>query len=337
MGRISWSKGLSIAIVAFWIIMMGLLVERVYFHPADEYLEPEAIGSEDRIPLGERWMGIYFKGAKIGYAHEIIQGQGHSYSIEERISMKLTVLGQSQQVDMVTECMADRRFNLQSFHFDLLAGSIQMKIDGQVVGTKLALKVHSGGRVTERTVSFEYIPFLANNLRPFLIQRGLEPDRRYRVSIFDPSTMSLNKVNVTVMGKEKITLGGNDLWANRLKLSYRGMDVNTWLDDEGSVLKEESPMGLVLAREEKHVAQGEGFGGEVDIVQAVAVRSNIPIEDPRKVSFLKVKLKRIPLMKFRLNDGRQKLTGNTLQVIKEEWSNSPCRQLPPGGKDVKEF
>ncbi len=337
MGHFPWSKGLSIGIVAFWITMMGLLVEKVYFHPADEYLEPEALGSEDRIPLGERWMGIYFRGAKIGYAHETIQEQEHGYSIQEKISMKLMVLGHSQQVDMMTECMADRKFNLRSFHFDLSTGSTQMKIDGQVVGKKIALKVHSGGRVTERAVSCEHIPFLANNLRPFLIQRGLEPDSRYRLSIFDPSTMSLNKVNVTVVGKEKITLGGNDLWANRLKLSYRGMGVNIWLNDEGSVLKEESPMGLVLVREEKQVAQGQGFGEEIDIVQAVAARANIPIKNPRGVSFLRVKLKRIPLMKFEMNAGRQKLTGKTLQVVREEWPDSPSLPLPPWGKEVKEF
>ena len=337
MGRLPWSKGLPIGIVVFWIIMMGLLVEKVYFHPGDEYLEPEAIGSDDRIPLGERWMGIYFKGEKIGYAHETIRGQEHGYSIEEKISMKLRVLGESQQVDMVTKCIADRRFNLQSFHFDLLSGSTQMKIDGQIMGRKLALKIHSGGRVTERMVSFDHIPFLANNLRPFLIQRGLQPDKRYRVSMFDPSTMSLNKVNVTVMGKEKITLGGNDLWANRLMLSYRGVGVSIWLDDEGSVLKEESPMGLVLAREEKHVAQEPSVGEGVDIVQAVAVRSSIPIINPREVSFLKVKLNRIPLVKFPMNGGRQKLTGNTLQIVKEEWLNSPFQQLPQNGKEVKKF
>jgi hypothetical protein len=317
--------------------MMGLLVEKVYFHPADEYLEPEAIGSENRIPLGERWMGIYFRGAKIGYAHETIQEQEHGYSIKEKIAMKLRVLGHSQQVDMTTECMADRKFNLRSFRFSLLTGSTQMKIDGQVVGRKLALKVHSGGRVTDRTVSFDHIPFLANNLRPFMLQRGLEPDSRYRVSIFDPSTMSLNNVNVTVMGREKITSGGNDLLANRLRLSFRGIDVNIWLDDEGSVLKEESPMGLVLVREERRVAQRQGFGEEVDIIQAVVARSSIPIKDPRGVSLLRVKLKRIPLFKYEMNDDRQKLIGKTLQVAREEWPNSLSLPFPPSGKEVKEF
>jgi hypothetical protein len=39
MRRFLWSKGLPIGIVAFWIIMMGLLMGKVYFHPADEYLE----------------------------------------------------------------------------------------------------------------------------------------------------------------------------------------------------------------------------------------------------------------------------------------------------------
>ena len=337
MPRLLWSKGLSVGIVIFWIIMMGLLVEKVCFHPADEYLEPEAIGSEDRVPLGERWMGIYFKGTKIGYGHETVREREYGYSIEEKISMKLMVLGHSQQVDMNTECMADGKFNLRSFHFDLLTGSNHMRIEGEVVRRKLVLKLRSAGRVTERTVPFEHIPFLPNNLRPFLVQRGLEADKRYRVSMFDPSTMSLSNVNVMVMGRERITLGGNNLLAHRLKLSYRGIGVNIWLDDEGSVVKEESPMGLILVREEKHVAQGEGVGGELDIIQAVAVPSNIPIEDPRKVSFLKLKLKRIPLTKFQMNGGRQTLTDKTLQIVREQWPDSPSLSIPPNGKEVKEF
>ncbi len=337
MARLFWSRGLSIGIVAFWIIMMGLLVQSIYLNPADEYLEPEAIGSEDRIPRGERWMGIYFKGSKIGYVHETVQEHDHGYSIQEKISMRLKVLEHSQKVNMITECIADRKFNLRSFHFDLSTGSTHMSIDGQVVGRKLALKVLSGGIVTERVVPFEYLPFLTNNLRPFLFQRGLEPDKRYRVSIFDPSTMSVTKVNVVVAGREKITVGDHDLMANRLMLSYRGMGVNIWLDDEGSVLKEESPMGLVLLREEKHVAQEVGSGAQIDIIQEVAVRSNIPIKDPRGVSFLKVKLKRLPLMNFEMNDGRQKLTGRVLQVIREEWPDSPSLTLPSNGKEVKEF
>ncbi len=316
---------------------MGLLVGKVYFHPVDEYFEPEAIGSEDRVPLGERWMGIYFKGAKIGHAHETIERLGHGYSIHEKISMKLMVLGHSQQVDMITECIADKRFNLRSFHFDLSTGLTGMEIEGRVVGKKLVLKVNSGGETTQRRVSFDYIPFLANNLRPFLIQRGLEADRRYRVSIFDPSTMSLSNVNVGVMGKERITLGESDLWANRLRLSYRGMGVNIWLDDKGSVLKEESPMGLVLVREDKNVARDGSSGGELDIVRAVAVRSNIPIRNPRSVSSLKVKLKRIPLMKFAMNGERQRLSGNILHVVREDWSTSSSLSLPPNGKEVEGF
>lgn len=338
MRRLLWSKGLPIGIVAFWIMMMGLQIRKVYFHPVDEYMEPEAIGAEDRVPLGERWMGIYFKGAKIGYAHETIQTGDDGYSIREKISMKLSALGHPQRVNMITQCRADKRFNLRSFHFDLSTGSTQMDIEGRVEGRKLVLRVNSGAEVSEKAVSFDYIPFLANNLRPFLVQRGLEADRRYRVSIFDPSTMSLNKANVTVVGKEKISLGGSELWASRLRLSYRGMGVHIWLDEEGFVLKEESPMGLTLIREAKHVAQGGDIGGEeVDIVQAVAVRSNIPIRDPRSVMSLKVKLRRIPLMKFRMNDGRQNLDGNTLHVVKEEWPHSSSLPLPPNGKETKDF
>ena len=97
-------------------------------------------------------------------------------------------------------------------------------------------------------------------------------------------------------------------------------------------------MGLTLVREAKNVAQEGDIGGEeVDIVQAVAVRSNIPIRDPRSVSSLKVKLGRIPLMKFQMNDERQELAGNILHVVKEEWPHSPSLPLPPNGKEIKDF
>jgi transglutaminase-like putative cysteine protease len=42
-------------------------------------------------------------------------------------------------------------------------------------------------------------------------------------------------------------------------------------------------------------------------------------------------------VKFEMNDGRQKLTGNTLQVVREKWPNSPSMPLPPIAKDVREF
>jgi transglutaminase-like putative cysteine protease len=43
------------------------------------------------------------------------------------------------------------------------------------------------------------------------------------------------------------------------------------------------------------------------------------------------------LKKFAMNDGRQRLAGNTLHVVREEWPNSPSLPLPPNGKEVKEF
>jgi transglutaminase-like putative cysteine protease len=38
-----------------------------------------------------------------------------------------------------------------------------------------------------------------------------------------------------------------------------------------------------------------------------------------------------------MNDGRQKLTGKTLQVVREEWPDSPSVSISPNGKEVKEF
>jgi transglutaminase-like putative cysteine protease len=42
-------------------------------------------------------------------------------------------------------------------------------------------------------------------------------------------------------------------------------------------------------------------------------------------------------MKFHMNDGRQKLTGNTLHVMKEEWPISPSLRLPPSGNELNAF
>ena len=89
-----YSKILTISIIAFWLVMMGLLVKRTYFH-IPEFSQTPVLADMDKTDpvLGEEWMGIYIGKDKIGYSVTNIQKGNDIYLVSERTVMKLNVMG----------------------------------------------------------------------------------------------------------------------------------------------------------------------------------------------------------------------------------------------------
>ena len=57
---------LAFAIIIFWLAMIGLLIVRNYGGPPRSEISFATV--KDALDVGEEWMGVYFKGEKVGYA-----------------------------------------------------------------------------------------------------------------------------------------------------------------------------------------------------------------------------------------------------------------------------
>ncbi len=316
-------KFLSIGVILFWLLMLGLLYQRHYgplWKGSSHVIaqKPQSISGEEK----EHWMGIYLKGEKIGYAYISKKKEKDGYRISEKVFMKLNIMGSTQKVDTITEANLDNDYVLRSFSFRIDSDITSTEIKGEVEGKKMKLSISAGGDKRLEEVSLKDTPYMNLGLTDRLVMEGLKPGKSFRVSIFDPSTMSQQEFNISVEGKERIRVLGSDVDAYRLKANFKGINIISWMDEKGETLKEESPLGLVLIREPEKDAVGLGSATKADIITETVILPNMEIKEPEKVTYLKLKFKDVTLQTLNdfkaLSGGRQTLKNDILEIKKED-------------------
>jgi transglutaminase-like putative cysteine protease len=102
--------------------------------------------------------------------------------------------------------------------------------------------------------------------------------------------------------------------AYKISGNMKGIEFTAWITERGEVLREESPMGFLLIRETKEDALRIARPS-LDLLLQAAVPFTIKL--PPDVSYLKVRLTGISFKGLDLGGGRQKLTGDVLEINKE--------------------
>jgi transglutaminase-like putative cysteine protease len=105
--------------------------------------------------------------------------------------------------------------------------------------------------------------------------------------------------------------------------------VVSWVDGQGRTLKEESPAGLSLVRQEINEAQKlPGRAVSLDLIAQTAIPTAKAITDPESERALRLKLAGINLANFRLNGGRQKLSQDQLEIRLEDLRQLSLPKIP---------
>ena len=230
-------------IIIFWIIMMVMLVQRTYFNSCDEYIQQSYAAGQLRPE--EEWMGVYWGDDKVGYTVSTIKKEFKGYKIYEQAIMDLNVMGTPQKVDTQVTSQVDDNFTLQSFEFILFSNLFTFRTNGRVRGKELHLEIFSGGNVNHNVIPLKEIPCLSSSLKPLLLSQGLVVGKRFKHTVFDPSIMSSASIEVVVEGKEEVVLKDKKIECYRIRSYFKGITLRSWIDEEGTTIKEESPLGLI--------------------------------------------------------------------------------------------
>ena len=107
-----------------------------------------------------------------------------------------------------------------------------------------------GGHTSERELVLTQAPYLLAALKPYVVTQQLETGKKFLFSTFDPATLSQQVTTVVIEGRERIRVGDRMEPAIRLRQTFRGISVVSWVDGHGRTLKEESPAGLSLVRQD---------------------------------------------------------------------------------------
>jgi len=321
--------------VLFWCVMNFLLIKRQLAAP------PPLLtlrGTEKITEIVEEWWGVYYRGEKIGYASQTITPLAKGFQLRDHSSLNLNLLGTIQPATTRLDLTANEDWILQRFNFELQSKDIRFSAGGVVKDNLLALEIDSAGHRSTREIKLTQAPYLLAALKPYVVTQQLETGKQFFFNTFDPSTLSQQVTSVTIEGREQIRIGGRLEPAIKLRQNFRGISVVSWVDGQGRTLKEESPAGMSLLRQ--NAAEAKSLSSRavaLDIVTQAAISVAKPVTDPQSRASLELKLSGIDLRNFPLDGGRQRLSESRLEIRREELARLATRTRPISDKRLSPY
>jgi hypothetical protein len=317
-------RSIGVAIVLFWCLMNVLLLKRQLWAPASFI----TLRSTEKIaePMEESW-GIFYRGEKIGYAHQTIDPKSDGYTIRDQSNLRLQLLGKTQNISTRVDTEVDQEWALELFDFQLTSADVQFKARGKVRAGYLDLEIDSAGQRSKKEILLQQRPYLLAALKPYVVTQQLEPGKQHYFSTFDPATLSQQTTTITIEGRENLRLGARLEPAIRIRQQFKGISVTSWLDGSGRTLKEESPAGLSLLRQSPEEARSLAGARSVplDLIAQTSITPSSPIPDSGRRRLLRLKLSGVDIRNFALDGGRQRLDNDQLQIRREETKSQGLR------------
>ena len=305
---------LTIMVVVFWAAMMSALVIRqagIKFRPSAY----QAFLNKDTL-LSDQWLGIYFGGALVGFMHTnlepyLIRDGVSGYRITNRTFLNVFMMRQQTKVWFDSAALIDENYQLVSFESEFNSGKHRIAVRGKPQGKDhLVVDVDSHGTMSRRSIP---IPrkngvVIASMMSPFQSFGRLVVGGRYDVQIFNPFTMEIEPVRVTVSAREIIQLpqGPEDAFA--VDTEYRGIAQRAWVNKNGEILKQQTVMGWEIIKEDADVVQRvyeRGGYMSAELLDMASVSVAMPRE-PMQLQRLTMKISGVG-SEFSLASHRQRL------------------------------
>ena len=303
------------AITAFWLTMNVQLVRRELWLPS---LPSAKVGIASMLTPGvnfkEQWMGIYFEDEKVGYSHTVVNKLGGllapGYTIRNTTYMALNLLDNPVKVRFDGALHTDEDFRMQSFSSTLKSAGHKIRIDGEMDGDELTVAVLTGNKVFRKKMKASENLNVSNSLTPLLFLPNLEPGTTYSLDILNPISFTTSKAKIAVTGMEMLEYKGKEIETYVVETEYEGLSFTAWVTESGDVIKEATPLGWTMLREDRDVARDfkvEETEFRRDIARAISVPSDVRIAESGSTRKSEIFISGVDLDLFELDGAGQRL------------------------------
>ena len=318
---------IRIAFIIIWVVLFGALLKRDYFIKSIDVREDQTIkrGRE------ESFAGIYFQRERIGFVKNRLTESGtDEYILYQDAFLYLNILNESHPVDMRVKATLTRDMLLKDFVFHFTSPFYKMNAEGYVEGQAVNFTLTTGKETISDTIRLKKQPFLSTNRRSYLLKQGLQPGDKLKVPYFDPISLSGKDTVMEYKGQEKILLNKRVYNLHHFVETFSGIKINSWLDDEGKVVKEESPAGFVFIAEPEFKAKDLKVMGK-EILSSVSIPLTGGSMDLTGRTSIRYKLTLPEGADFDLDKDRQSLEGDILTLQQRylpETNAAACNGFP---------
>ncbi|TET24551.1 MAG: transglutaminase domain-containing protein [Candidatus Cloacimonadota bacterium] len=242
---------------------------------------------ENVIELDICGYGIYVHGEKIGYSISKQEKTKQGFRISEKSFMNISAYGVSQEVTTYTVSEADLDLKLKTFYSEIISGIHTVRTNGIIENDSIFLVIESAGEKESVVLAIGDKPFIPGSIERVAQELKLQPDSVYHYAIFEPTSEKIVDIDICLRGKETITMDGKTYETDVVVVKMIGIESKLYLDEEGKLLMESSPMGITMKREplDKIDDFAKGFEG-LKIYETYAIYPKGSIKNPRKSKHL---------------------------------------------------
>jgi hypothetical protein len=334
-------KVVGVTILALWVVAVGFHVKREHFRPEALVL---AHGARSLGP-GSYFYTVEMRGRAIGVASSRLDTVPDGFTFDDMLQLDVPAMGAFHSATVRTRATLGRSLELRNFEFQLRSAVGDYRVRGDARGDSLLeLRLDAGSGEQGSTLRLHPSTTLPVSLPLRMAAAGhMVEGREYTARVLDPSTLGDRSVTVRVLGREMVAVGDSvayDTASGEWRVAserslpvwvveerYGGVSVTSWLDQEGRLVRSESPMGFAIRRMPYEMAEqawrrsradpglAEGYG---IVIESTAIASNADLSAmDRGADRLTVRLGNVDLTGFDLDGGRQTLRGDTLVIRRE--------------------
>lgn len=233
------------------------------------------------------------------------------------------ISGQNHPVELDLDALLGSQSDLISFEFSFTSPFYRMRADGTVNGETVTFELDTGNNVIRDQVVLEGPPRLSTSRRSYLLSQDIGEGEKLKIPWFDPFSLTGKESVIEYKGKEKVLINDRVYNLHRFTENFGGARLNSWLDDDGLVIKEESPAGFVFIKEPEFKAKSmvTSEEGRSDLLASVAVEVTGEMFDLATKTDARYRIELPEEIEFALDSGRQSFDDQILRVVKEDLSS----------------
>ncbi|HEX2717124.1 MAG TPA: transglutaminase-like domain-containing protein [Gemmatimonadaceae bacterium] len=337
--RRSRRGAIAAAVLVAWGIGLALLARRELFRSDDQRLAEAAY----RVNPGAVFFAVSRAGEQIGFASSTIDTTAREVFATDYLVADIPVGRQENRAEARSVVSMSRALRVDSFTVSFETDSIPFEARGRVLpDSTLVLAV--GDTLEPDTTRVKLRGrVLLPTLLPLAVMLADRPKvgGKVTLTVFDPVEQAPKPVAVSIVADSVFVLSDSAKldsatrrWVPAHTDTVRAWRLETdgpqqfaaWVDEHGRLVQADLPGDLSIARHAYEIAfenwklearaRGSRVTADRDILETTAIASNRRVRVNR-LAELRVRLSGTDLRGFVIDGGRQRMSGDTLIVVRE--------------------
>lgn len=188
------------------------------------------------------WMTVLLGGRKIGHLQIEHQRAGDTVTTTQTLVIELNRNGNRVPLGVMTRSVESASGQPLAFYARSTLSSTDSTVEGQRQSDgDFAVTTTVGGIARQTSLSWSPGAVLSEGQRLAMVQAAPHPGQSYTLSMFDPASQAVARVDMQVIGNERVVLPDGAMLLNHQRQvlqTPRGVQtMDLWLDDQGHARK----------------------------------------------------------------------------------------------------